>query len=134
VTGYPDRFFAVFLRPSRQMLEQRLKLVHYRFLPQHFKLITHLSSLHSTLYSLSYWKSVVKQITKILTCGHNLKPICLRWTLYREVYSFLSFNLVGWVHKATLAPRPFSFIARPYLISNHSWFVHQNSRPLTIYI
>jgi hypothetical protein len=37
-----------------------LKIGHDRFLPNPFQFIIHLSSFHSTLYSLSYWKGVVK--------------------------------------------------------------------------
>jgi hypothetical protein len=54
-TGYTDRFFVVFVSPSRQVLGWYLKLGHDRFLPHNFKLI-YLLPLHSELYSLSLKK------------------------------------------------------------------------------
>jgi hypothetical protein len=44
--------FVVFFSPSRQMPGLFLKLDHDRFLPHNFQFIIHVSSVHSTLYSL----------------------------------------------------------------------------------
>jgi hypothetical protein len=41
--------------------DSTLKLGHDRFFPHPFQFIAHLSPFHSTLYSLSYRQSVVKQ-------------------------------------------------------------------------
>jgi len=46
--------------PPGKFWDSTLKLGHDRFLPNPFQFIIHLSPFHSTLYSLSYWKSVVK--------------------------------------------------------------------------
>jgi hypothetical protein len=54
-TGYPETFFVVFLITSRKMPGQYLKIRS----PVPFQFIIHLSLFHSTLCSLSYWKSIV---------------------------------------------------------------------------
>jgi hypothetical protein len=50
----------VFLSPCRQMPEYCLKLYHDRFLPHPCQFIFQPWPFHSTLYSLSYWESIVK--------------------------------------------------------------------------
>jgi hypothetical protein len=55
------RVFVVFLSPSRRIPGYQLK-IRPRPLPSNsFRFIIHLLPYHSTLYSLSNWKSVVKQ-------------------------------------------------------------------------
>jgi hypothetical protein len=49
-------FIVVFLSPSRHTL----MLGHDRFLPNTFKFIIHLPPFYPILYSLSYWKIVLK--------------------------------------------------------------------------
>jgi hypothetical protein len=62
----------------RQMQTLYLILGHDRFLPQPFQFVIHLSSSHSTLYSLSYWESVVK------------------WTIYKiNIFTVSETNLVS---------------------------------------
>jgi hypothetical protein len=45
---------------SGKCQDSTLKLGHDRLLPNPFQFIIHLSPYRSTLYSPSYWKSVVK--------------------------------------------------------------------------
>jgi hypothetical protein len=62
-TGYPDPCFSWFLSvPPGKSRDSRptLKLGHGRFHAHPFKFIIHESYFHLTLYSLSYWESVVK--------------------------------------------------------------------------
>jgi hypothetical protein len=58
----PTKIFVVFLSPSRQMpgWQYTLKLGHYRFLLHPFQFIIYLLYIRFTLYSPSYWESVVK--------------------------------------------------------------------------
>jgi hypothetical protein len=60
--GHPDwgfsRFFSVLLGECRDCT---LKLGHDSFLPNPLQCIIHLS-FHSTLYGLSYWKSIVNKL------------------------------------------------------------------------
>jgi hypothetical protein len=61
------RFFVVFLSSSRRMLGQYLKIRTQPLPSKSSQWIIHLSPYHSTLYSLSYWKSVVTQSTNTLS-------------------------------------------------------------------
>jgi hypothetical protein len=46
--------------PPGECRDSALKSGRYRFLPNPFQFVIHVSPFHSTQYSLSYWKSVVK--------------------------------------------------------------------------
>jgi hypothetical protein len=60
-TGYPDLGFSLFsLVPSGKFRDSTLQLGHDSFLQHPLQFITHVSSFHSTLCSLSYWESVFK--------------------------------------------------------------------------
>jgi hypothetical protein len=61
-SGYWLKFFVVFISPCRQILELYLQLGHGRFLPNLFQFIIHISTLHSTLYILSYWKTSLNKL------------------------------------------------------------------------
>jgi hypothetical protein len=53
---YSSEGFRGFFSPSSQILGKYCTLGHDRFLLHRFKFVIHLSSFHSTLCSLSYWK------------------------------------------------------------------------------
>jgi hypothetical protein len=61
-------------RPIGQYQDSTLKLGHDHFPPNRFQFVIHLSPFHSTLYSFSYWKSVIEklQINKYM----SLSKIC----------------------------------------------------------
>jgi hypothetical protein len=52
--------FSVSSVPPGECQDSALKFGHDRFLPNPFHFIILLAPFHSTLYSLRYWKSVVK--------------------------------------------------------------------------
>jgi hypothetical protein len=54
------RFFVVFLSLSTQTLGQYLKIRPFPLSSKSFQFIIHLSPYHLMLYSLSYWKSIIK--------------------------------------------------------------------------
>jgi hypothetical protein len=58
-TDYPDGFRG-FFSPSRRMPGCILKVGHNSLLPKPFQFMVHLSPVHSTLFSLSCWKSKSK--------------------------------------------------------------------------
>jgi hypothetical protein len=59
-TRYPDWGFMFFSVLTGKYRDSTPKLGHYRFLPNPFQFIIHLPPFHSTLYSLSHWRSVLK--------------------------------------------------------------------------
>jgi hypothetical protein len=77
----------VFLRPSRQCL----KLGHCGFLPRPFQFIIHLTHLHSTLHSLSHWKSDYinhKQTTPKILHQSAWKLIKMSWYLFVKLINY----------------------------------------------
>jgi hypothetical protein len=62
--GYPDLRFCGFPQSLQANVGIVPRFYHECFLPHPLQFDIHSSYLHSTLYSLSYWESVVKRTTK----------------------------------------------------------------------